>query len=168
MNRLGRISGSCSAHRYCGVAQPSMSPPMPAARVSRMCRCDGENDARALAEIQAEMVAQGLMKAPSDHAMASKGRAKAARAAKRPRSDGGGGDGGRRASPGGTSSPFRQFTSPSGLQILVGRNNVQNDELSTRVANRARPYGPPHLSECLDPFAPSLLRVRPPARSSRA
>lgn len=30
--------------------------------------------------------------------------------------------------------PFRRFTTPSGLPVLVGRNNRQNDELSIKVA----------------------------------
>lgn len=49
----------------------------------------------------------------------------AARAAK-----GGGGSAGAAAG-----SSFRQFTSPGGLTVLVGRNNKQNDVLSHQVAN---------------------------------
>lgn len=31
-------------------------------------------------------------------------------------------------------TPFRRFSAPSGATVLVGRNNRQNDELSTKVA----------------------------------
>ena len=34
------------------------------------------------------------------------------------------------------SAPPLRFESPDGLEILVGRNNVQNDELTTRLARR--------------------------------
>lgn len=34
-------------------------------------------------------------------------------------------------------SVFRQFTSPGGFPILVGRNNRQNDELTHSVAKPA-------------------------------
>ncbi len=62
---------------------------------------------RDVQEIRAELAAQGLIKA--------------ARGARE-----------RRAKPAG---PLR-FTSAGGFEILVGRNNAQNDELTTRVARR--------------------------------
>ncbi|KAK9868230.1 hypothetical protein WJX84_009935 [Apatococcus fuscideae] len=78
-------------------------------------------DLAALQGIQDELVAGKFMKAPADAALAAKGAAKGRKAQKRS----------------GTSSTldrFRRFTSPSGLTVLVGRNNIQNDELSHRVA----------------------------------
>lgn len=82
-------------------------------------------DLRALQEIQEELVEQGLMQAPKDAKLAAKSKAKATKSAKKRKN----------VSPGGAGSPFRLFTSPAGLQILIGRNNRQNDELSTKVAN---------------------------------
>lgn len=86
-------------------------------------------DLRAIQEIQDEMVAARLMRAPTDAAMIQKGRAKAQKDAKKRRGP----------TPGGEGTLFRKFEAPSGLQILIGRNNTQNDELSTRVANRTPP-----------------------------
>lgn len=87
-------------------------------------------DFRALQEIQDELVEQGLMKAPTDAKLAAKSKAKAEKAAKKRKT----------VSPGGSGSPFRLFTSPAGLQILIGRNNRQNDELSTKVANGSHTF----------------------------
>ncbi|KAK9848333.1 hypothetical protein WJX84_002062 [Apatococcus fuscideae] len=79
-------------------------------------------DLAALQGIQDELVAGRFMKAPADAALAAKGAAKGRKAQKRSGSAAAGLD------------RFRRFTSPSGLTVLVGRNNIQNDELSHRVA----------------------------------
>jgi predicted ribosome quality control (RQC) complex YloA/Tae2 family protein len=91
---------------------------------------EGVQDLRALQGIQDELVEQGLMKAPPDARLAMKSKAKAVKAATKRKT----------ASPGGVRSPYRLFTSPTGLQILIGRNNRQNDELSTRIANGAHSH----------------------------
>lgn len=89
------------------------------------CRYGSIEDLRALQEIQEELVEAGLMQASSDAALAAKARVKASKAKRNSA----------RASPGGEGSKFRRFTTPSGMQVLVGRNNHQNDELSMKVAN---------------------------------
>jgi predicted ribosome quality control (RQC) complex YloA/Tae2 family protein len=81
-------------------------------------------DLRALQEIQDELVEQGLMKAPADAEMAMRSKAMAQKQSKRKRSP----------APGGADSPYRVYESPSGFQILIGRNHAQNDALSTRIA----------------------------------
>lgn len=79
------------------------------------------------------------MKPPADTAMAAKGKARASKAKRKGR-----------AAPGGEHSKFRKFESPSGLQVLIGRNNHQNDELSTRIANSvALPHTVRLLSDAL-------------------
>lgn len=95
-----------------------------------MRRFTEEADLNALQQVQDELVEGALMKAPEDAAFAAKVRAKADKAKRRSKT---------KPSPGGAESPFRKFTSPSGLQVLIGRNNKQNDELSMRVANGAPP-----------------------------
>lgn len=80
-------------------------------------------DLRALQEMQDEMVEQGLMKAPADAEMAMRSKAQAQKQLKR-----------KRPSAGGSDSPYRVFESPSGYQILIGRNHTQNDALSTKIA----------------------------------
>ena len=77
------------------------------------------DELRAVAD---ELVAWGFMPRPADAGLEDKAHAKARKAAKK------GGD------RGGVDGGFRAFTSPSGLTVLVGRNNRENDELSTRVA----------------------------------
>lgn len=62
------------------------------------------------------------MKAPPDAALAAKAAAKAKRAQKRARPAGG------------SEAGFREYQSPGGLQVLVGRNSRQNDELTMRLA----------------------------------
>lgn len=100
---------------------------MPANAADVRCRYIEVEDLRALQGVQDELVEGGLMKPPADSAMAAKGKAKAGKAKRKGR-----------VAPGGEHSKFRRFESPSGLQVLIGRNNHQNDELSTRVANSAR------------------------------
>lgn len=95
-------------------------------------RMESIEDLKALQGIQDELVQQGLMKAPSDAKLAAKSKAKSQKMTKKRR----------KASPGGVDSPYRVYTSPSGLQILIGRNNIQNDEISTRVANGVEPRHP--------------------------
>jgi predicted ribosome quality control (RQC) complex YloA/Tae2 family protein len=78
-----------------------------------------------LAPVQAELVAGGYMKAPPEAALAAKAASKARRAHKRS-----GGAAGSSGTPG-----YREYLSPGGLRVLVGRNSRQNDELTMRVAN---------------------------------
>jgi len=89
----------------------------------------GPEDEKALMEVQEELVSGGYMKPPPDAALAAKAASKArkanARASKRGDKAGVAGDG---------SSGLRSFVSPGGYQVLVGRNNKQNDVLSHAVA----------------------------------
>ncbi|KAL4435060.1 hypothetical protein ABPG77_003885 [Micractinium sp. CCAP 211/92] len=82
----------------------------------------------ALQEVQADLVAGKYMKAPPDAALADKAASKAATKARRAAKRGGGGD------EGAGQLDFRQYTSPSGFAVLVGRNSRQNDELTCRLA----------------------------------
>ncbi|KAK9811184.1 hypothetical protein WJX73_008729 [Symbiochloris irregularis] len=82
------------------------------------------DDLQALRDIQDELVQSGHAKAPTDSAAAAKGAAKGRKAAKRAKGP----------EKGSGANPFRKFTSPGGLTVLVGRNNRQNDELSHKVA----------------------------------
>jgi hypothetical protein len=91
---------------------------------TRVCRMEDIRDLRALQEIQDEMVEQGLVKAPADAEMAMRSKAKAQKQLKRKRNP----------APGGSDSPYRVYESPSGFQILIGRNHAQNDAISTRIA----------------------------------
>ena len=93
---------------------------------------DSADDLRALQEVQDEMVDAKLIKPRSDAAFAAKGKTKAAKAAKKKNKGSGVGQTGE----------FRVYESPSGFQILIGRNNKQNDEVSMRIANGA------HWSYC--------------------
>jgi predicted ribosome quality control (RQC) complex YloA/Tae2 family protein len=71
--------------------------------------------------IQEELITSGYMRAVStDGSMAAKAKAKTRKTLKQQRL-----------------SAFRQFTSPGGFQILVGRNNRQNDELTHSIAKAA-------------------------------
>lgn len=81
-----------------------------------------EADTRALMEVQEELVAGGYMKPAADAALAGKGAAKGRKAAKK---GGGSGQG---------AAGFRRYTSPGGLDVLIGRTSKQNDELSIKVA----------------------------------
>ncbi|GIL57435.1 hypothetical protein Vafri_12660 [Volvox africanus] len=103
-------------------------------------------DAAALREVQDELVAGKYMKPPPDAALAQKTAARASKAAARAASKGGGGskkgtkgaaaeaaaaiaaDGGQ------NTASARRYLSPGGFTVLVGRNNKQNDVLSTQVA----------------------------------
>ncbi|KAF5841833.1 fibronectin-binding protein A N-terminus-domain-containing protein [Dunaliella salina] len=89
----------------------------------------GPEDEKALMEVQEELVSGGYMKPPPDAALAAKAASKArkanARASKRGDKTNASGDG---------SSRLRSFVSPGGYQVLVGRNNKQNDVLSHTVA----------------------------------
>jgi predicted ribosome quality control (RQC) complex YloA/Tae2 family protein len=94
-----------------------------------------------VALLQEELVEAKLIKAPSDMGLVQKAAAKGKKAKKQQQkaagrkqqqqqgsaaSDAGGLDG---------SAGFRRFMSPGGHQVLVGRNNKQNDVLSHQVAN---------------------------------
>ena len=67
------------------------------------------------------------MKAPPEAALAAKAASKAKRAQKR-----------RAVSAGssGSAPGYREYVSPAGLKVLIGRNSRQNDELTMRVANK--------------------------------
>jgi predicted ribosome quality control (RQC) complex YloA/Tae2 family protein len=82
----------------------------------------GHADAAALREVEADLVAGKYVKPPPGAALAAKAATKAKRATKRSGAQGGGADG------------YRQFESPGGLTVLVGRNSRQNDELTMRKA----------------------------------
>lgn len=73
----------------------------------------------------------GLIKPPPEASLAVKGAAKGKKATKKAA----GKAVAKGASKGGAAAACRQFTSPSGLQVLVGRNNKQNDVLSLQIAN---------------------------------
>ena len=89
----------------------------------------GADDLRALQEIQDEMVEAKLIKPPTDATFAVKGKTKAAKAEKKKKAKGSGV---------GKTGEFRVYEAPSGLQVLIGRNNKQNDEISMRIANGAK------------------------------
>ncbi|KAG2489798.1 hypothetical protein HYH03_011747 [Edaphochlamys debaryana] len=108
-------------------------------------------DSVALREVQDELVAGKYMKPPTDAALAAKTAAKAAKAAGRAATraakggkgakQGGGKQGAAAAlaaaaagGGGEDAAAARRFTSPGGFTVLVGRNNKQNDILSTQVA----------------------------------
>lgn len=88
-------------------------------------QCTGYRDADdliTLKGIQEELVAGKYMRAPAEASLADRGRAKGRKAVKR-------------AGSGSNSlQGFRKYTTPAGMQVLVGRNNKQNDELTNRVA----------------------------------
>jgi predicted ribosome quality control (RQC) complex YloA/Tae2 family protein len=96
---------------------------------------DVVEDVAALRETEAELVAGGFMKASSDAALAEKAAGKARKAAKKTskrQKTGGGGSGGGGNDDGERS--YRQYLSPSGFTVLIGRNSKQNDYLTTRMA----------------------------------
>jgi predicted ribosome quality control (RQC) complex YloA/Tae2 family protein len=87
-------------------------------------------DARAavLQEVRLALEAKRWLPPWREAGLEVRGAALAKRAAKR--------TGGVDPSPSLPSAPrFRRFTAPSGLEVLVGRNNKDNDRLSLRVAN---------------------------------
>lgn len=74
---------------------------------------------------QDEMVQCKVIKPPSDAILAAKATAKGKKANKR-------------KTPGSvnqSAAGFRRYVSPGGYEVLVGRNNKQNDVLSHQVAN---------------------------------
>ncbi|GAX79190.1 hypothetical protein CEUSTIGMA_g6630.t1 [Chlamydomonas eustigma] len=89
-----------------------------------------EADLKSLHEVHDELVQQGYLKAPPDAALAAKGAAKAKKGAAKASKRAGGTSAWGAAGQAG----FRVYTSPSGFQVLIGRSNVQNDELSNVVA----------------------------------
>ncbi|GLI67503.1 hypothetical protein VaNZ11_011705 [Volvox africanus] len=103
-------------------------------------------DATALREVQDELVAGKYMKPPPDAALAQKTVARASKAAARAASKGAGGSKkGTKGAAGETAATVaanggqntasaRRYVSPGGFTVLVGRNNKQNDVLSTQVA----------------------------------
>ncbi len=72
------------------------------------------------------------MKPPADAQLAAKSAAKAQRAAKRQSKRAG--SAAAAAAEAASGGGFRRFVSPGGYEVLVGRNNKQNDELSLRAA----------------------------------
>ncbi|KAL3139493.1 hypothetical protein ABBQ38_003817 [Trebouxia sp. C0009 RCD-2024] len=99
------------------------------------------DDLITLKGIQEELVGGKYMRAPADASLADKGRAKGKKAIKRA---------GATALQG-----FRKYSSPSDIQVLVGRNNKQNDELTNRVAKAGDVWM--HARGC--PGAHVLLRA---------
>lgn len=120
-------SASASASSSSSASSASAPPPPPSADL--------------LLSIRDELVAWGHMKPPKDAAAATRAASRARKAEKRG-GNSGSGSGGEAASwsegaGGGASAssrPFRRFVSPNGFEVLLGRNNRENDELSLRVA----------------------------------
>ena len=83
---------------------------------------DDPNDYQALEEVKEELISQNILGPEPDATLAAKGASK--------------GKKGSKSVPGGKNGllGFRVFVSPSGYEVLIGRNNRQNDELSNRVA----------------------------------
>ncbi|KAL0055410.1 hypothetical protein WJX82_000207 [Trebouxia sp. C0006] len=102
------------------------------------------DDLETLRGIQWELVAGKYMRAPSDASLEDKGRAKGKKGSKRKAGEGSA-----------ALQGFRKYTSPAGLQVLVGRNNKQNDELTNRVAKAGDVWM--HVRGC--PGAHVLLRA---------
>lgn len=97
----------------------------------------------ALKQVQDELVAAGYLKPPAEAALVAKAAAKGRKATAKGKGGGKGANGGGSApsaAPGGGPG-FRQFTSPGGFQVLVGRNNIQNDQLSIKVRRLAGTEG---------------------------
>jgi predicted ribosome quality control (RQC) complex YloA/Tae2 family protein len=93
---------------------------------------EGDEDASAAAdrravlqEVRLALEAKGWLAPWREAGLEAMGAAAGRRAAKREGGGGGGPDG---------APTFRRFTSPSGLAVLVGRSNRENDTLSLRVA----------------------------------
>ncbi|GFR44448.1 hypothetical protein Agub_g5659, partial [Astrephomene gubernaculifera] len=96
-------------------------------------------DMTALREIQDELVSGKYMKPPPDAALAHKTAARASKAAARAAGKSAkGGKGGAGGAAGvldsASASSARRFTSPGGFTVLVGRNNKQNDVISSQIA----------------------------------
>lgn len=91
-------------------------------------RGDEEEDAVALRQTEAEMVAGGYLKMETSAVLVEKAAAKARKASKK--------SGGRNTSGNGTggSDDYRRYASPGGFTVLVGRNSSQNDVLTMRIA----------------------------------
>eukprot|EP00798_Chlamydomonas_sp_ICE-L_P021695 gene21695-28718_t len=100
------------------VQQSYMKPP-PEAALAVKWGAKGQKD---------ELVQQSYMKPPPEAALAVKGAAKGRKAEKKKNKK-------QTALGGSGQTGFRVFTSPSDFQVLIGRNNIQNDELSNRIAN---------------------------------
>ncbi|CAG9465119.1 unnamed protein product [Pedinophyceae sp. YPF-701] len=110
----------------------------------------GPEDLAALREVLAELRDGGYVKDEEQRVRSqlnlkeSKASRKARQKQQGAKSAGGGGG-------------FRQFESPGGLKVLVGRNNRQNDELSMRVARANDVWM--HARGC--PGAHLVMRVEP-------
>lgn len=84
-------------------------------------------DVDALKQTERELVSGGFLKAQQGAVLADKAAAKARRAAKKGKGRSGG-------ATSGDSDGFRQYISPNGFTVLLGRNSGQNDVLSTKMA----------------------------------
>ena len=89
----------------------------------------GEARTAVLQEVREALEARGWLPPWREAGLEVRGASLARKAAKR--------TGGAAASASSGAPRFRRFTSPSGLEVLVGRNNRDNDTLSLRVANPA-------------------------------
>lgn len=85
------------------------------------------SDLEALREVEAELVAGGYIKPTSDASLAGKAAGKAKKAAKR-------GPGGRGCGSARSGDGYREYISPSGFTVFIGRNSTQNDQLTMKVA----------------------------------
>lgn len=157
---IARLEGAEA--RLAEIAAGSSVSPAPASPSSEGGGGGAEDASRPpsadlLLSIRDELVAWGHMKPPRDAAAATRAAARARKAEKKKGGGAGGGDGRQGSgeaswnslpsSPsqqGGSRSgstaaasrkPFRRFVSPGGFEVLVGRSNRENDELSLRVAS---------------------------------
>lgn len=153
--RLAEIS-ALSSTEYSSFSSSSSSlsssPSGAAAAAAEAERTLPAPSADLLLSIRDELVAWGHMRPPKDAAAATKAASRARRAERR---SGGCGkeESGQaswsslppppppsssppqqRSSGRNSARPFRRFVSPGGLEVLLGRNNRENDELSLRVA----------------------------------
>ncbi|KAI8474844.1 MAG: fibronectin-binding protein A N-terminus-domain-containing protein [Monoraphidium minutum] len=92
------------------------------------------SEAEYLEQVESEVAQLADYEAPEDLAALREAASKGRKAAKRQHKGGGGAADAAAAAAGGGQG-FRRFASPGGYRILVGRNNKQNDVLSTQVAN---------------------------------
>lgn len=90
---------------------------------------------RCFIALQEELIESGVIKPPPEAALLAKAAAKGRKAAKRAQkaSSAASGPAAAAAVAGGGAAP-RQYQSPSGFVVLVGRNNKQNDVLSHQIA----------------------------------
>jgi hypothetical protein len=87
--------------------------------------------------VQEELIESKVIRAPPEAALLAKAAAKGRKSAKRAQKGAAGGSAAAAAAAaaagGGAAAP-RQYVSPGGFTVLVGRNNKQNDVLSHQIA----------------------------------